>query len=117
MKFFRCITLCAAAVAATSSAIAASAKTGDGTKDDLLKLYLLSVAADRCGFAMTARQADAIDGAAKSIAERLKLPTSQVNALYSEADIELEKQGPTASVRNGSFAKTFQETLQKMTGP
>lgn len=116
MKLVRCITLGVAMVAA-SSVIASPAETGKMGKDDLVMLYLLSVAADRCGFAMSARQSDAIDRAARSLAESLKLGTSQTNALYSEADIAFEKQGPTACDRNGSFAKTFRETLQKMTGP
>lgn len=116
MKLVRCITLCAAMIAA-SSVIASPSEKGNKSKEDLVTLYLLSVAAERCGFAMTARQADAIDRAAKSLTESLKLGTRQANALYSEADIAFEKQGPAACDRNGSFAKGFRETLQKMTGP
>ncbi|GEM_PF-1590864 len=116
MKVVRCIALCAA-IAAAPSAIAAPVEPGKGGKDDLVALYLLSVAADRCGFPMTAKQADAVDRAAGALTESLKLGGSQANALYSEADIEFEKQGPKVCDRNGSFAKTFKETLQKMTGP
>ena len=116
MKVVRYIALCAA-LAAASGALAAASETDKERKDNLLTLYLLSVAADRCGFPMTARQADAVDRVTKSLAESLKLGTRQVTALYSEADIAFEKQGPTACDRSGSFAKMFKETLQKLTGP
>ncbi|MEX0840767.1 MAG: hypothetical protein WD039_00565 [Xanthobacteraceae bacterium] len=116
MKFVRCIMVCAA-VAAASPAAATPEETRKWGKDDLITLYLLSVAADRCAFPMTARQADAIDQAARSLAKSLKLGTRQTNALYSQADIEFERQGPDACNRNGDFARTFKETLQKMTGP
>lgn len=116
MKVVHCVALCAAVITA-SSVVAAPAQTNKAGKDDLVKLYLLSVAADRCGFAMTARQADMIDRTAKSLAESLKLGSRGADALYSEADIEFEKQGPKACDRNGSFAKGFQETLHRITGP
>jgi hypothetical protein len=116
MKFVHCLALSAALLAA-AGATAAPADTDKERKDNLVTLYLLSVAADRCGFAMTTRQADAIDRTAKSLVETLKLRTNQATAFYSEADIEFEKQGPKACDRNGSFAKTFKETLQKLVGP
>jgi hypothetical protein len=116
MKVVHCIALCAA-LAAASGALAAPGETEKERKDNLVALYLLSVAADRCGFPMTARQADAVDRVAKSLTESLKLGTRQANALYSEADIAFEKQGPTVCDRSGSFAKMFKETLQKLTGP
>jgi hypothetical protein len=77
----------------------------------------MSVAADRCGFPMTARQADSVDRAVKTLADRLRLREDQIDALYSDADVAFEKQGPKACDRTGSFAKLYKETLQKLTGP
>jgi hypothetical protein len=116
MKVVRCLVLYAA-VTVTSAAVASPAESGKQGKDELLTLYLISVAADRCGFAMTAKQADAIDRETKELAERLKLKAWETDALYSEADVQFEKQGPGACDRNGRFAKGFKETLQRLTGP
>lgn len=59
-------------VAASSAAAASLAENKTG-KDELLTLYLLSVAADRCGFPMSAKQADMIDREAKALVDKLKL--------------------------------------------
>ncbi|HET7680417.1 MAG TPA: hypothetical protein VFK79_09820 [Xanthobacteraceae bacterium] len=85
----------AAAVAATSAATASPAESKAG-KDELLTPCLLSVAADRCGFPMSGRQADVID---------------------READVAFERQGPAACDRNGGFAQGFRPTLQRWFGP
>jgi len=113
MKFV-CGLVLVAAVAGVSDA-AASAEKGD--KDELLTLYLLSVAADRCGFPMSAKQADLIDSEAKMLVEKLKLGARENDAVYSEADATFERQGPAACDRNGNFAQGFRRTLQRLTGP
>lgn len=116
MKALRCLVLYVAVMSA-SAALAAPAEDSKAGKDELLTLYLISVAADRCGFAMTAKQVDAIDRETKDMVERLKLKAWETDALYSEADVQFEKQGPKACDRNGRFAKGFKETLQRLTGP
>jgi hypothetical protein len=115
MKAVRSLVLYAA-VTSASAALAAPAESKAG-KDELVTLYLISVAADRCGFPMTAKQADMIDRETEELAERLKLKSRETDALYSEADVQFEKQGPRACDRDGSFAKGFKETLQRLTGP
>ena len=115
MKLVRCLVVFAA-VSAASAAAASPAESKAG-KDDLVTLYLLSVAADRCGFAMTTRQADAIERETKVLAEKLKLRSRENDALYSEADIKFEQQGSKACDRSGDFAKDFRENLHRMTGP
>lgn len=115
MKLVRSVVF-AAAVAATSAAAASPAESKAG-KDDLVTLYLLSVAADRCGFALTSRQADAIERETRALAEKLKLRQRDNDALYSEADMTFERQGRAACDRNGAFAKGFRQTLQRMIGP
>jgi hypothetical protein len=114
MKFVRCIVLCAALAVSNARAAAPEA---DKEHKDLLTLYMISLAADRCGFPMTARQSDTVDRAIKSLASQLKLTERQNDGVFSEADIALEKQGPKACDRDGSFAKLYKETLQKLTGP
>jgi len=116
MKLVRCIAI-GAAVMVLSSAAAAPAATDKQGKEELVTLYLVSFAADRCGFPMTARQADAVDREAKALAKRMNLSEDQTDMLYSDADVAFEKQGPKACDRNGSFAKTYKEILQKLTGP
>jgi hypothetical protein len=116
MKFVRSLITIAAVGAASAAAAAAPAENKAG-KDELLTLYLLSVAADRCGFAMTSKQSDRIDNEAKALVEKLKLPARENDSVYSEADIAFERQGPAACDRNGDFAKGFVQTLQKLTGP
>lgn len=86
-------------------------------KDGLLTLYLLSVAADRCGFPMTSRQADAIDREAQALVEKMKIGAQENDAIYSEADATFERQGPKACDRDSNFAKGFRQTLQRVTGP
>lgn len=113
MKLARSLVVIAA-VAATSAATASPAEKAE--KEELLTLYLLSVAADRCGFPMTAKQSDAIDRDAKALVEKLKLGANETDAVYSEADVTFEKQGPAACDRNGNFAKGFRQTLQRVTG-
>lgn len=98
------------------SAPVARAQSDKERKDSLFTLYLLSVAADRCGFAMTARQAETLDRNAKSLAESLKLSARQNDAVYSEADVAFENQGPKACDRNSDFAKSYRDILKKMTG-
>lgn len=115
MKLVRSLVVFAAA-AATSAAAASPAESKAG-KEDLLTLYLLSVAADRCGFAMSARQADMIDRETKLLVEKLRLPQRENDAVYSEADKAFERQGPAACDRNGNFAKGFRQTLKRLTGP
>ena len=114
MKLVRSLVMIAA-VAATSAAGASSAENKT-EKEELLTLYLLSVAADRCGFPMTTKQLDAIDRGAKALVEKLKLGANENDAVYSEADIAFEKQGRAACDRNGNFAKGFRQTLQRVTG-
>lgn len=104
----------AMSVAAASGAAAGPEKSD---KDELLTLYLLSIAADRCGFAMSAKQADAIERGAQALMEKMKLGPRENDAVYSEADMAFEKQGASACNRNGNFAKGFQRTLQKVTSP
>jgi hypothetical protein len=116
MKVVHCVAFCVA-LAATSVAVASPTESSKASKDELLTLYLLSVAADRCGFPITAKQADMIDRETKALAERLKLRARETTALYSEADVKFEQQGPKACDRNGNFAKGFKETLRKLTGP
>jgi hypothetical protein len=116
MKLGRCLVL-VAAMAAAAPAAAAPPVENKGAKDELLALYLLSVAADRCAFPMTGKQADAIDREAKMLAEKLKLAPRDNDALYSEADVTFERQGRAACDRNGDFAKGFRQTLQRLTGP
>jgi hypothetical protein len=76
----------------------------------------MSIAADRCAFPMTAKQADTLEYASKKLAENLKLRTRENNALYSEADVRFEQQGPSACDRSGDFAKSFRQILQQITG-
>ncbi len=114
MKFVRSLVV-VAALSTASSAFASPA--GKGGKDELLTLYLLSVAADRCGFPMTNKQTDAIEQETKTLVEKLKLGSNENDAVYSEADIAFEKQGAAACDRNGNFAKGFRQTLQSLTGP
>lgn len=115
MKVVRYLVLCAAVN--TASAAAAWPTENETGKDELVTLYLLSVAADRCGFPMSARQADRIDRETTALAEKLKLAPRETDALYSEADVKFERQGPKACDRNGNFAKGFRQTLQRLTGP
>jgi hypothetical protein len=115
MKVVCRIVICGA-LAASLSAQAAPAETEKQRKDDLVTLYMMSLAADRCGFPMTAQQADTVDRTAKSLAQSLRLSETQADAVYSDADVALEKQGPRACDRNGNFAKLYKETLQKLTG-
>jgi hypothetical protein len=104
----------AAVLASAAGASPADSKPG---RDDLVTLYLLSVAADRCGFPLTARQADALDRETRALAEKLKLRPRENDALYSEADVTFERQGRAACDRSGQFAKGFRQTLQRMIGP
>lgn len=117
MKLVRCLVLVAVMAAAAAPVAAAAPTENKGDKDELLALYLLSVAADRCGFPMTGKQADAIDREAKTLVEKLKLAARENDAVYSEADVTFERQGPAACDRNGDFAKGFRQTLQRVTGP
>jgi hypothetical protein len=99
-----------------SSAVAAPAAGDKQGKENIINLYLVTVAADRCGFPMTAKQADAVDREVKTLAQRMNLSEDQNDALYSEADVAFEKQGPKVCDREGSFAKMYKDTLQKLTG-
>jgi hypothetical protein len=47
----------------------------------------------------------------------LKLRTRENNAIYSAADVAFERRGAAACDRNGSFAKDFRQTLERLTGP
>jgi len=114
MKLVRCLAMFAGLV--LSGAVAAPAVTDKQGKEELVNLYLISFAADRCGFPMTTRQADAVDRESKALAKRMNLSEDQADLLYSDADVAFEKQGPKACDRNGSFAKMYKETLQKLTG-
>jgi hypothetical protein len=115
MKVVRYLVLCAALNAA--SAMGASSMEHKAGNDELVTLYLLSVAADRCGFPMSARQADRIDQETNVLVEKLKLGSRETDALYSEADVKFEHEGPKACDRSGNFAKQFRQTLQRLTGP
>jgi hypothetical protein len=112
-----CSLVVVAALTAISAAAASSVENKKGDRGELLTLYLLSVAADRCGFPMSAKQADAIDREAKALVEKLKLRPRENDAVYSEADVTFERQGPTACDRNGDFAKSFRQALQRVTAP
>ncbi|MEA2991298.1 MAG: hypothetical protein QOD40_218, partial [Alphaproteobacteria bacterium] len=54
MRFVRSILVCAA-LASLLGMAAARAETDKERKEDLVTLYLMSVAAERCGFPMTAK--------------------------------------------------------------
>jgi hypothetical protein len=114
---FVCSLVILAALAASSTAAASPAEKKSG-KDELLTLYLLSVAAERCGFPMSAKQADIIEREAKALVEKLKLRTRENDAIYSAADVAFERRGAAVACdRNGSFAKDFRQTLQRLSGP
>jgi hypothetical protein len=113
MKLVRCVVL-VAVTAAAAPAGAAPAAENKGDKDELLTLYLLSVAAERCGFTMSGKQADAIDREIKALVQKLQLRPREHDAIYSAADVTFERQ---ACDRNGDFAKGFRETLQRLSGP
>jgi hypothetical protein len=114
MSFVRSLVVLAA-LAASSTAAASHAENKAG-KDELLTLYLLSVAAERCGFPMSAKQADIIDREVKALVEKLKLRTRENNSIYS-ADVAFERRGAAACDRNGNFVKDFRQTLERLTGP
>jgi hypothetical protein len=115
MKFVMSLVVIAAVAAAS---VASAAPTENkAVKDELLNLYVLSIAADRCGFPMTNRQSDVLDRETKTLAEKLKMGSDEADAVYSEADITFEKKGHAACDRSGDFAKGFSQTLQKLTGP
>ena len=115
MKLVASLMIAAMVAAAWPAAAGSEDKKND--KDELLTLYLLSIAADRCAFPMTAKQADAIDQGTRTLVEKLKLGARGSDAVYSEADVTFERQGRSACDRNGSFAKGFRRTLQRVTGP
>lgn len=115
MNLVRCLMAGAAVIAV--SATAASPTENQVGKDELVTLYLLSVAADRCGFPISAKQADAIERETKALVEKMKLRPRETDALYSEADVKFEQQGSKACDRNSGFAKGFRQTLQRLTGP
>jgi hypothetical protein len=115
MKLVARLLVVAMVAAAWPTAAAPEDKKGD--KEELLTLYLLSIAADRCAFPMTAKQADAIDQGAKTLVDKLKLGARENDAVYSEADVTFERQGRSACDRNGNFAKGFRRTLQRVTSP
>ncbi len=115
MSFVRSLVVLAA-LAASSTAAASPAENKAG-KDELLTLYLLSVAAERCGFPMSAKQADIIDREVKALVEKLKLRTRENNSIYSAADVAFERRGAAACDRNGIFVKDFRQTLERLTGP
>lgn len=100
----------------SAASIATASPLEKQAKEDLVTLYLVSIAADRCAFPMTAKQADVLEGASKALAEKLKLRARENDALYSEADIRFEQQGPGACDRSGDFAKGFRQMLQQITG-
>ena len=114
MNVVRSLVLVAALGAA--SAAAASPAENKAGKEELLTLYLLSVAADRCGFPMTTRQADMIDREVEALVAKMKLRQRENDAVYSEADVAFVQQGPAACDRNGNFAEGFRQTLQRLTG-
>jgi hypothetical protein len=116
MKLVRCIVLVAVTAAAAPAAAAPPAEN-KGDKGELLTLYLLSVAADRCGFPISGKQAEAIDRETKALVQKLKLGARANDAIYSEADVTFERQGPAACDRSGDFAKGFRLRLQRVTGP
>jgi len=113
MQFVRCLLVAATTIAASAAAASPLEKAA---KQDLVTLYLLSIAADRCGFPMSAKQANSLERATKALVERLKLRPRENDALYSEADVKFERQGPKACDRDGKFAKGFGQTLQQLTG-
>jgi hypothetical protein len=115
MKLVRYIVL-GAALTTLSSAFAAPSMADKEGKENIVDLYLISVAADRCGFPMTAKQTDAVDREVKALAQRMNLSEDQNDVLYSEADMAFEKQGPKVCDRDGSFAKMYKAILQKLTG-
>jgi hypothetical protein len=109
--------LLVAALVATAWPATAAPEERKNDKDELLTLYLLSIAADRCAFPMTARQADAIEQGARALVDKMKLGARENDAVYSEADVTFERQGRSACDRNGTFAKGFRRTLQRVTSP
>jgi tRNA U34 5-carboxymethylaminomethyl modifying enzyme MnmG/GidA len=115
MKLVRYIVV-GAGLAVLPAAAAAPAVVEKQGRENIVNLYLVSVAADRCGFAMTAKQVDAVDREVKALAQRMNLSEDQNDVLYSEADMAFEKQGPKVCDRDGSFAKMYKEILQKLTG-
>jgi hypothetical protein len=115
MKLVRHIVLCAG-LTVLSSAVAAPTVADKQGRENIVNLYLISFAADRCGFPMTAKQADAVDREVKALAQRMNLSEDQTDGLYSDADVAFEKQGPKVCDRDGSFAKMYKDTLQKLTG-
>jgi uncharacterized protein (UPF0333 family) len=64
-----------------AASIAAASPLEKQAKEDLVTLYLMSIAADRCAVPMTANQADALEHASKTLAENLKLRGRENDAL------------------------------------
>lgn len=93
-----------------------SAETQDKVRrESLAAVYFLSIAADRCGFSFSRREADAIDRASTRLEKELELSSDDADALYSQVDRRFEKLGEKACEAGGETEQAFRETLRKLT--
>jgi hypothetical protein len=101
-------------VLATVPTVTSAAEVDKKHRDELMNLYLISVGADRCGFAMSAREADAVEKNTNDLVKTMRLGEKEADEVYSEADLAFQKKMPKACERDGDFARFYRDTLHKV---
>lgn len=103
--------LCAAALA--SMALAGSPAIGaDGRRAELALLFRIAIAADRCGFDMSIREADAVELAADRLAA--DLARGEADAIYARVESGFDAHKAATCNPAGDFARTYRETLGRL---
>jgi hypothetical protein len=74
-------------VLATVPTVTSAAEVDKKHRDELMNLYLISVGADRCGFAMSAKEADAVEKNTNDLVKTMRLGEKEADEVYSEADL------------------------------
>lgn len=83
-------------------------------RESLAAVYFLSIAADRCGFSFSRREADAIDRTSARLEKELGLSSDDADALYAKVDQRFEKLGEKACATGGETEQAFRDTLHKL---
>lgn len=109
-------TLILAAMALLGLCASAGAQQNDQERrETLISLYMVTVAQDLCGFAVSDAQAEALTKKSDDLEDKLGMSEDEADKIYSQIEDQMKKQKDAGLCKpDGEGAKQFNKTLETL---